>query len=327
MYSSRRTNSYQPYSWTGSPDQVSGSSSHAVAPPATAYSRTSETHAGYPTEGRYSPVHEASFQSSGNPTLHPFYDPHPDQFTTTLESAFPHLRAPQIGSTGGSPHQEFAPANLGTNFPHSSYSELANYAGDYCPARGASGAAQPAASSVEHAAPPSMSRNPISNRHASVAEPSVKGQKRKSRKGATDALAIPQGTSLGSEHDGEHAKKKKKAIQQRGYRAQDSNAVKQLADVLPDPYKVDDGRRVRETIFKSIECIQDFIQDKSQLQRELEKRDALLQDCVQSHEASRARLRSAEEQIRSFGQERLMYQQTIHRLQGRVTYLESGGVS
>ncbi|TFY72002.1 hypothetical protein EVG20_g984 [Dentipellis fragilis] len=244
MYSSSRANPRQPYSWAGAPNQVSGSSSHAAAPPATAYSQTSATHAGYPNEESYAPAtnyagshpydtnyqHASSFQTPGNPTLHSSYDPHHDQFRATLESAFPHLHTPQIGSntsvTGGSAHQ----------------GELANYAGDYRPAGNASGTAQTTVSSGGYAVPSSIHNNSTSDRRASVAEPSAKGQKRKSRKGTTDAPAAPQAELLGNESDEQRARKKKKAMQQRGYREKYSGTVKELEDVLPDEYKTNDPR-------------------------------------------------------------------------------------
>ncbi|KAA1476703.1 hypothetical protein DENSPDRAFT_884515 [Dentipellis sp. KUC8613] len=241
MHSSSRPNRYQTYPWTGAPGQVSGSSSHATAPPATAHvTRTSATHAGYPTDGTYPSARAAPFQNPGNSTLHSSYDPDPDRSSATLESTFPYLRTPQTGSTGsitgGSPYEGFAPGHLGANFPHSNYSELANYAGDHKLAGSVSGTAQAGASSVEHDVPPSAPHNLMNNRRASAAE-SAKGKKRKNRQGVTNASDGAQGGPLGNESEEERVRKMRKADLQRKYRAEDREAVKKLENVLPDKYK------------------------------------------------------------------------------------------
>ncbi|KAA1476694.1 hypothetical protein DENSPDRAFT_853838 [Dentipellis sp. KUC8613] len=267
MYSSSRATPRQ--SWAGAANQVSGSSSHAAAPPATTFSQAGATQAGYPKERSYplaaaytgsnsyeiNHQHGTSFQAPGNPTLHPSYDPHRDQFTAALESAFPHLHTPQIGGTapviGGSAYQGYTPANLATNFPYSSYSELANYAGDYHPADNAPGAAQAAVVPGKFAAPSSMHHEHTNERRTSIAEPSARGQKRKSRKGATAAPVTPQGESLGGESNEERARKNKKARQQRDYRARDKGIVDELEDILPDGYKTNDPRAIRKKVARA----------------------------------------------------------------------------
>ncbi|KAA1476705.1 hypothetical protein DENSPDRAFT_914435 [Dentipellis sp. KUC8613] len=235
-----------------SPDQVSGAASHVAPPPVTSRSRTSATQTGYPTDEIYPSAHGTSFQNPGHSTLHPFYDPHPDQFSAALENAFPYLHTPQNGSTSfiaGSTTQGLALANPSSHFPHSSYSELVNYAGKYRPAGNASGAAP--STGMGHAAPLASytERNLTSNRRASVAEPFAKSQKRKSRKSATDVSASAAAKDeLGNESREELARKKKKADQQRGYREMDKGAIKELEDILPDGYKVYESRRNRKTI-------------------------------------------------------------------------------
>ncbi|KAA1476665.1 hypothetical protein DENSPDRAFT_914313 [Dentipellis sp. KUC8613] len=296
MYSSNRANHRQPYRWAGAPGQVSGSSSHAAAPPATAYDKHNATLSGYHNDG--SPAayagthpynmnyqHGTSFQTPGNSTLHPSYDPHPDQFTAALESAFPHLHAPQTSSTAStaerSAYPGYTPANLGTNFPHSSYSELANYAGDYRPADNAPGAAQAAVVPGKFAAPSSMHHDHTNERRTSIAEPSARGQKRKSRKGATAAPVTPQGEPLGDESNEERARKNKKARQQRDYRARDKGIVDELEGILPDGYKTNDPRAIRKKVARGVEYIKDLTEKNFRLEVELEKHKVLLRSTLE----------------------------------------------
>ncbi|KAA1476707.1 hypothetical protein DENSPDRAFT_874792 [Dentipellis sp. KUC8613] len=324
------TNRHQPYPWAGAPDQVSGSSAHTAAPPATVYSQNGATHGGYPPDQSFSSAHGASFQNSGNPTLHPYYDPHPDQFNATLESAFPHLHTPQIGSTasatGGSTYQGYAPGSLGTNFPYSSYSELANYAGDYRQAGKASGAAHAAVLSEGMALASNLHNNSMSGRRASVTEPSAtKGEKRKSRKSTTDALAVQQGESRGEEPDEERARKKKKAMQQRFYRESYSNVVKRLDAVLPDDYKVNEARLTRKTVARGVDYIEDLAREKEKLKNELTARNALLQNAHKEYRSlhDKHMLTSQENERLRMEQDRL--RNTIENLQTRVRYLETMG--
>ncbi|KAA1476696.1 hypothetical protein DENSPDRAFT_524891 [Dentipellis sp. KUC8613] len=330
MRPSSRTNRHQPYPWAGAPDQVSGSSAHTAAPPATVYSQNGATHAGYPPDQSFSSAHGASFQHSGNSTLHPYYDPHPDQFNATLESAFPHLHTPQIGSTapatGGSTYQGYAPGSLGTNFPYSSYSELANYAGDYRQAGKASGAAHAAVPSEGIALASNLHNNSMSGRRASVTEPSAtKGEKRKSRKSTTDALAVQQGESRGEEPDEERARKKKKAMQQRFYRESYSNVVKRLDAVLPDDYKVNEARLTRKTVARGVDFIEDLIEEKKQLKNELETHKVSLETSRQECRSVNAQLRLAKQEIQQLRAERQELRSALHTSQVGVKYRESGG--
>ncbi|TFY62338.1 hypothetical protein EVG20_g6740 [Dentipellis fragilis] len=336
-----RANHRQPYSWTGLPNQVSGSSSRAAAPPATAHIQSDATYAGYPNIGNHPPAtayaeshsydtnyqHGTSFQAPGNPTLHPTYDPHHDEFRATLESAFPHLHTTQIGSatsvTGGSAYQGYISGNVGTDFPHSSYSELANYAGDYCPARNTSEATQATVSSRGYVAPSSMHHNPTSDGRASVAEPSAKGQKRKSRKGATDATAISQAEPLGDEADKERAKKKKKAMQQRGYRKDYTGVVAQLEAVLPDEYKMKTSRLTRRTVDRSVECIQYLRDENGTLKTKLDQKEEELQEMRAERDEALFTLNITRQKLWYALEEGDRRQNTIEQLEQSARYWES----
>ncbi|KAA1476712.1 hypothetical protein DENSPDRAFT_874796 [Dentipellis sp. KUC8613] len=296
------------------------------------------TQAGYPTDESCPSAHGTSFQNPGNSALHPFYDPHPDQFGAALKNAFPHLHKPQIGSTSsitaGSTNQGLAPANPNYNFPHSSYSELANYAGDYRPVGNASEAAHAGASSTSmgHSAPSFTNRTSTGTRRASIAEPFAKGQKRKSRKSASDATAAPPGEPLGNDSDEEHAKKKeKKATQQRGYRELDKGAMKKLEDILPDEYKVNESRRNRKTITHNkhdlqnqcIEYIKDLLEENECLKTQLFETRATLEETRQQWKGAADDRENMSNELQKVTVRESALLGKMNYLQSKITFLES----
>ncbi|KAA1476689.1 hypothetical protein DENSPDRAFT_524615 [Dentipellis sp. KUC8613] len=247
--------------------------------------------------------------------LHPSYDPHHDQYSAALESAFPHLHTPQIGRTapvtGEFAYQGYTPANLATNFPHSSYSELANYAGDCRPADNAPGATQAAVAPGKLATPSSTHHGHMSECRASIAAPSAKGQKRKSRKGATDVSVVPRSEPLGGESNEERARKNKKARQQRDYRARDKGIVDELEDILPDGYKTNDPRAIRKKVAR------DLTEKNSRLEDTVKRYKTLLQDAENRYDCLYSKYNLTRNENKKL-------HRTIHTLEGGMRGLESG---
>ncbi|KAA1476655.1 hypothetical protein DENSPDRAFT_884489 [Dentipellis sp. KUC8613] len=356
MYPSNSPKRTQPYPWAGSPNRVSGPSTHDVTQPAHAYAQ-------WP----HNAAHPSSSGPAGDLTAGSYPPAALYAETYSYDASHPHANTAQVygnftplSSIEGQDSRYHAQASVAPRSYTTQNDMSTAFGGDtqYNPPttmpstspRGSRTATETVpghSTTYGHYPENNIIRispyQPPSTLQPELAESSKSGNKCKSRKDTTKAAPkasqpAPAFTApVNDDSDQEHATKKKKkmtdeekrrrkALQAQFYRAQNGEAVRDLEDVLPEAYKTHDDPLGRETIVRGVKYIKDMpaVHERNvELSHELEQRNLELRIVKKERDDARGFLQATRNELNLSKLAIIRREKELGRLQDRVKYLES----